>query len=63
MTFSSSLSSYFVYWLSDSQNSTIDSPLSEHELALPGSGYPSLASNVWSSKDTVITQMRITGGV
>lgn len=48
MTFSSSLSSYFVTQFERSQNGMISSPPSEHELALLGSGYPSLASNAWS---------------
>jgi hypothetical protein len=50
MTFSSSLSNCNVCRFAAVRNRTIDSRLSEHELALPGSDYPSLASNAWGRK-------------
>lgn len=44
------------------RNRTIDSRLSEHELSLPGSDYPSLASSAWDN-NTDIMQLQIIGEV
>ena len=44
------------------QNRTINSRLSERELALPGSDYPSFASNAWGGK-TDIMRLQIMDGV
>jgi hypothetical protein len=62
MTFSSSLSNCNVCRFAVARNKIIDSRLSEHELALPGSDYLSLVSNAWG-KNTDIMQMQIMDGV